>query len=386
MVRRLVGYVWDPVYGWVAPGDGEFPSVAPGRSGGSYLGLAHQAESKRQLHEAIQLSPLAPQLRGREPLPARQVDVLRVHSREHLDAVHTSSVSGTRGSAPAVSAPFIRGNYEIGLRSAGGAIEATRAVLDGEVDTAYALINPPGSHVGRDGGPDFSVFNNVSVAAAYARDARGVSRVAVIDLCASHGDGTQEIWWDEADVLTVSVHQERSYPACSGFREERGGGAGTGANLNVPLPPGSGNAVYEQALTEVVFPALTRFGPELILVAAGFGASVMDPFGRQMVTKRGFRQLTRHLLDAADQLCDGNIVFLQESGTNPSYLSICGIGMLEEMTGVDTGIGDPFAAYLDPQGVDEIADHQRRAVGAAAALVSDVPVRKSVSVGPGRSG
>src|SRR5690606_5945576 len=133
-----------------------------------------------------------------------------------------------------------------------------------------------------------------------------------VDWDVHHGNGTQDIWWNDPEVLTISLHQNKCFPPESGFREENGADAGEGAALNIPLPPGSGNAVYELAMKDVVAPALRAFQPELIIVASGFDASLMDPMARQMVTQKGFKTLTEQILALAEELCDGKVAFIQE--------------------------------------------------------------------------
>ncbi|MGP9723902.1 class II histone deacetylase [Corynebacterium sp. AOP40-9SA-29] len=371
--HRQVGYLWDTLYGWVDSGSGGFTPADPS------LGLqpishhiAH-ADTKRRFHEAVQISPLADVLTPLKATPAQLEDLHRVHTAEHVEHIRSQSENAKGGDAGDGASPFGRGGYEIAQRSSGGAIEAVRAVVEGEVDTAYALINPPGHHAERARGMGFCLFNNVSVAAAYARDVLGISRVAVVDWDVHHGNGTQDIWWDDPSVLTISMHQDRCFPPESGFREDNGAGAGSGAALNVPLPPGSGNAVYELAMRDVVVPALEAFQPELILVASGFDAAAMDPLARQMVTQQGFKTLTRLILDAADSLCEGKVVFIQEGGYSPYYVPVCGLGVLEVLTSVETGFGDPYSPVLDPQGVDDLYDHQRLAVAKAQELVKNVP-------------
>lgn len=371
--QRRVGYLWDTLYGWVDSGSGGFTPADPS------LGLqpishhiAH-ADTKRRFHEAVQVSPLADVLSPLKAGLAQEDDLLRVHTAEHVEWIRSQSENTKGGDAGDGASPLGRGGYDIARRASGGAIDAVHAVVNGDVDTAYALINPPGHHAERARGMGFCLFNNVSVAAAYARDVLGLSRVAVVDWDVHHGNGTQDIWWEDPSVLTISLHQDRCFPPESGFREDNGAGAGAGAALNIPLPPGSGNAVYERAMQNVVIPALEVFQPELILVASGFDASAMDPLARQMVTQRGFKTLTRLVLEAADSLCQGRVVFIQEGGYSPYYVPVCGLGALEILTGVDTGFGDPYSPVLDPQGVDDLYEHQRIEIAEAQKLVKNVP-------------
>lgn len=377
-MARTVGYLWDTLYGWVDTGSGGFTPADPA-AGLQPIGhhVAH-ADTKRRFHEAVQVSPLRTKLTVLEPEAALDQDLLRVHTAEHVELIKTQSKDPKGGDAGDGATPFGKGGFDIGKLAAGGAIRAVEAVVNGEVDTAYALINPPGHHAERARGMGFCLFNNASVAAAYAKEQLGLTRVAIVDWDVHHGNGTQDIWWDNPEVLTISLHQNKCYPPESGFREDNGTGAGEGAALNIPLPPGSGNAVYELAMQDVVVPALKAFQPELIIVASGFDASVMDPLARQMVTQQGFKNMTAQIMDAADDICDGKVTFVQEGGYSPYYLPVCGIGVLEVLTGAESGFGDPFAVLFNTQGVDDLFDHQREEVAEAAKLVAKVPTPQFV--------
>ena len=374
-MSRNVGYLWDTLYGWMDTGSGGFVPADP-TAGLQPIGhhLAHP-DTKRRFHEAVQTSALRDQLTNLQAQPASEEDLLRVHTAEHIQYIKDQSSLPKGGDAGDGASPLGKGGYEIGLLAAGGAIQATKSVLTGEVDTAYAIINPPGHHAERERGMGFCLFNNASVAAAYAKEHHGLTRVAVVDWDVHHGNGTQQIWWDNPDVLTISLHQNKCFPANSGFREDNGGPDALGTALNIPLPPGSGNTVYNLAFEEVVLPALEAFQPELIIVASGFDASAMDPLARQMVTQDGFKQMTEMIVSAADSICDGKLVFVQEGGYSPYYLPICGLGVLEVLTQTESGYGDPFNTLLSTQGVDDLFDHQREEVNEAAKLIANIPAK-----------
>lgn len=372
-MTRTVGYLWDTLYGWVDTGSGGFGPADPAAGLQPISHHVAHADTKRRFHEAVQVSPLRPHMTTLEPAHALEEDLLRVHTAEHVERIKAESDNPKGGDAGDGVSPFGKGGYDIGRLAAGGAIRAVEAVVNGEVDTSYALINPPGHHAERARGMGFCLFNNASVAAAHAKDKLGVTRVAIVDWDVHHGNGTQDIWWDNGEVLTISLHQNKCFPPESGFREDNGTGAGVGAALNIPLPPGSGNAVYELAVKDVVVPALEAFQPELIIVASGFDASVMDPLARQMVTQQGFKTMTTQLMAVAEKVCGGKIVFVQEGGYSPYYLPVCGLGVLEVLTGTETGFGDPFGALFSTQGVDDLFDHQRHEVAEAAKLVANVP-------------
>ena len=374
-MSRNVGYLWDALYGWMDTGSGGFVPADP-TAGLQPIGhhLAHP-DTKRRFHEVVQTSALRDQLTNLQAQPASEEDLLRVHTAEHIQYIKDQSSLPKGGDAGDGAYPLGKGGYEIGLLAAGGAIQATKSVLTGEVDTAYAIINPPGHHAERERGMGFCLFNNASVAAAYAKEHHGLTRVAVVDWDVHHGNGTQQIWWDNPDVLTISLHQNKCFPANSGFREDNGGPDALGTALNIPLPPGSGNTVYNLAFEEVVLPALEAFQPELIIVASGFDASAMDPLARQMVTQDGFKQMTEMIVSAADSICDGKLVFVQEGGYSPYYLPICGLGVLEVLTQTESGYGDPFNTLLSTQGVDDLFDHQREEVNEAAKLIANIPAK-----------
>lgn len=374
-MSRNVGYLWDTLYGWMDTGSGGFVPAEP-TSGLQPIGhhLAHP-DTKRRFHEVVQTSALRDQLTYLQAQPASEENLLRVHTAEHIQYIKDQSSQPKGGDAGDGASPLGKGGYEIGLLAAGGAIQATKSVLTGEVDTAYALITPPGHHAERERGMGFCLFNNASVAAAYAKEHHGLTRVAVVDWDVHHGNGTQQVWWDNPDVLTISLHQNKCFPANSGFREDNGGPDALGTALNIPLPPGSGNAVYNLAFEEVVLPALEAFQPELIIVASGFDASAMDPLARQMVTQDGFKQMTEMIASAADSICDGKLVFVQEGGYSPYYVPICGLGVLEVLTQTESGYGDPFNTLLSTQGVDDLFDHQREEVNEAAKLIANIPAK-----------
>jgi acetoin utilization deacetylase AcuC-like enzyme len=187
----------------------------------------------------------------------------------------------------------------------------------------------------------FCIFGNLAIAAAHAKAVRGVERIAVVDWDVHHGNGTQSAFYGDPDVLTISMHQDGLFPPGSGALDERGEGAGVGAAINIPLPPGTGVGGYVHAVDEVVVPAVRAFHPDLVLVASGLDAGLMDPLARQMVTAAGFAAIARRVLDVAAECCDGRVAMSHEGGYNPVYVPFCGLAVLEEMVGVHV-LDDPF--------------------------------------------
>ena len=365
------GYVWNTLFGWADTGSGSLFPPDPN------LGLqpithhfAHP-DTKRRFHELVSVSGLLDSLHEIPAKQATETDILRVHTRDHLDRIKSDSQLPKGGDAGDGVSPFGHGGYDIAARAAGGAIALVEKVVDGTVDNGYALVNPPGHHATRATGMGFCIFNNASIAAAYARDVLGIERVAIVDWDVHHGNGTQDIWFTDPSVLAISIHQNRCFPPNSGFRDERGAGDGFGFSLNIPLPPGSGDAAYQQAMKQVVVPALQAYEPQLIIVASGFDAGILDPLARQMVSTHGFAQLTRLVLRAAEQMCEGRIAFVQEGGYSPHFVPFCGLAVLRELLGEEY-VADPYAPLTTTMGGDVLLAHERAEIDAAALLVADL--------------
>jgi acetoin utilization deacetylase AcuC-like enzyme len=271
-------------------------------------------------------------------------DLLRVHPESYLTAFKAASDAG--GGELGLRTPFGAGGYEIAALSAGLATAALRAVLTGEVQNAYSLSRPPGHHCTADFPNGFCLLNNIAVAIRAAQADGLVRRVAVIDWDVHHGNGTEAIFWDDPDVLTISLHQERNYPLDTGGVEAMGGPNAPGSNLNLPLPPGTGHQSYLYAMERVVLPALDRFKPEAIIVACGFDAAAVDPLGRMLCTAETFRALTGMVMRAADRLCDGRLTLVHEGGYSEVYVPFCGHAVLEELSGSTITAPDPLGATL----------------------------------------
>ena len=203
------------------------------------------------------------------------------------------------------------------VRAAQLASGAARDVVDAIVSSAnrrsMALVRPPGHHAERDRAMGFCLFGNVALAAAYAVDTLGVARVAIIDWDVHHGNGTQHLLEERADIFVANLHERGNFPG-TGAAHERGRGAGVGTTLNVPLPSGAGDTAYLGALASEILPAVRAFRPELILVSAGFDAHELDPLGGMQVTTAGFAAMCTLVAGAADELCGGRLGLVLEGG------------------------------------------------------------------------
>lgn len=292
-------------------------------------------------------------------------DLLRVHGKEYIDSV--ASANATGGYAGEFT-PFGPGGYDIARLSVGGVHASIDAVISGKVDRAFALVRPPGHHAERDTGRGYCIFANIAVAVEKARVERGVGRVAVVDWDVHHGNGTQSIYYDDPDTLTISIHQDALYPDDSGTIGERGGPEARGSCVNIPLPAGSGRGAYLHAWDEVVAPVVRQFKPDLLVIACGFDASGFDPNARMLLSSDSFRQLTRRAIHLAEQTCEGRLVMAQEGGYSPLHVPLCGAAVIEELLGVEGRLVDP-AAYLDDLPDQALMPHQQERIAQVVAGV-----------------
>ncbi|MDF0599181.1 class II histone deacetylase [Psychromarinibacter sp. C21-152] len=343
---RRTAFFWDESCFWHAGGNYAltFPVgglVQPLAAGG----LPESPESKRRLKNLLDLTGLLAELEAGSAPPATEEDLTRVHPVDFLKTFRDLSDAG--GGELGLRTPFGRGGYEIAALSAGLSKAALEAVLTGAADNAYALSRPPGHHCLPDRPNGFCLLANIAIAIRAARAAGLAKRVAVVDWDVHHGNGTEAIFLDDPDVLTVSIHQEHNYPLDTGEPEVTGEGAAAGCNMNLPLPPGAGHATYMEAMERLILPKLRAFAPEAIVVACGYDASAFDPLGRMMATAETFRLMTRAVMTAAEELCGGRVVMVHEGGYSEAHVPFCGHAVIQELKGSATGAPDPLAPTLE---------------------------------------
>ena len=262
------------------------------------------------------------------PEPVAEADLELAHHSSLIEGVrHVARTGGGWIDPDTYVSPA---SYEVALLAAGGASAAVDAALAGR--PSFALVRPPGHHAEPARAMGFCLFNNVAVAVERARRDRGLGRVAIVDWDVHHGNGTQAIYWDDPETLFVSLHQYPFYPG-TGAEHERGGAGAEGTTLNIPLPAGTGDDVYQRAFEELVLPALGDFTPELLVVSAGFDAHVDDPLANMRVTTEGFRWMARAIAEAARELCAGRLALVLEGGYNLQSLSECVVAVIEEISG-----------------------------------------------------
>jgi acetoin utilization deacetylase AcuC-like enzyme len=275
-----------------------------------------------------------------EPPPADLEDLERVHTPLHVRTVRAIAEDG--GGWIDGDTFVAAASYDAARLAAGAAIAGCDAVLSGRQENAFALVRPPGHHALPDRAMGFCLFNNVAVAAAWARARGGAERVLIVDFDVHHGNGTQDTFYDRADVVLFSTHQFPLYPG-TGRLAETGAGAGTGYSVNLPLPPGCGDAVYARAFDEVLAPLARRWRPDLILVSAGYDAHWSDPLANMRLTVDGYVGLVERLCALARELCDGRLVALLEGGYNLGAVAASVVATCQVLSG-QAPIGDPLGA------------------------------------------
>jgi len=303
-------------------------------------GLPETPESKRRFKNLLEVTGLAAELHMSDAPPATTDELVRVHPQQYLDTFKQLSDSG--GGELGHRTPFGPGGYEIAAQSAGLVVQALRSVLNDELQNAYALTRPPGHHALPELPNGFCLFANIAIAIEAARAEGRAERFAVIDWDVHHGNGTEAIFYDRNDVLTVSIHQDRNYPMDKGAAVDRGAGVGQGFNLNVPLPPGSGHNTYLEAMERLALPAVRAFAPDVLIIACGFDAAGMDPLGRMLCHIATYQAMTTQVMELAAEVCDSRVVMAHEGGYSEVYVPFCGHQVLATMSASSITAPDPF--------------------------------------------
>ncbi len=281
------------------------------------------------------------------PRLATELELASVHDVSYIRRVARAvekqadedAMSGETGSRELAHEVYISaGSMRAALLAAGAPLVGLDAIAEGRARNAYALVRPPGHHARPHTGMGFCIFNNIAVAARYAQNRHGWRKVLIVDYDVHHGNGTEEMFYDDPDVVYFSTHQYPWYPG-SGASGERGAGPGLGATINVPLPAGSGWSVYDPIFRQVLWPVADRFKPDVILLSAGFDAHWRDPLGEMRLTTPDFSDLTMEVIEMADRYCDGRLVVVQEGGYNLNAMAQCASTVLVALTGGD-GIVD----------------------------------------------
>jgi len=291
-----VGLVYDPIYLEHDTGD--------------------HVENSRRLKETIshlKETEVKEKLACLPPRPASLEELELIHAPEYISYVKSKAEKG--GGWLDLDTVISPRSYEVALYAAGGVLAAVEAVMEEEVDSAFALVRPPGHHAVHNRAMGFCIFNNVAIAAKFALSKFNLNRVLIVDFDVHHGNGTQDAFYVDPHVLYFSTHQYPFYPG-TGWIDETGAGEGEGTTVNFPMIAGWGDEEYLRAFNEVLVPVARRFQPQLILVSAGFDPHWADQLAMMQVSITGFAQMAMVLKKLAAELCRGHLVFTLEGGYN----------------------------------------------------------------------
>ena len=313
------------------------------------------AQRIANMRSVLRKGPIAGLIDWIEAPSATLDQMLRFHDAAYLESLTGIPEGETRRVTS--STVFGPGSWPAVEAAAGQAIAAVDHVWREKGGLAYALVRPPGHHAQPSMADGYCFVNNIGVALEEART-HGLRRAAVIDWDVHHGNGTQQGYYRDPDVLTISIHMDhRSWGANhpqNGTPEEAGEADAVGTNLNIALPLGSGDASYRCAFDRLVAPVVEQFAPELIVIACGQDANQFDPNGRSCVTMGGFHDLGKRARALADRCCEGRLALVQEGGYALSYAALCLHATLAGALGEPIGIEDPLAFLPDP--TEEVED------------------------------
>jgi acetoin utilization deacetylase AcuC-like enzyme len=290
-----------------------------------------------------------------EPTPATDERLLRVHS---LKLLNTIAQADRRGGMQIDGDTYMNAfSRDAAYLAAGAAMNAVDVVMTGIADAAFSLGRPPGHHAMRDLAMGFCLFNNVAVAAQYAIDNYKLDRVLIMDFDVHHGNGTQDIFYTSPNVYYFSTHRYPFYPG-SGHWRDIGAEEGRGYTINVPLPHGVGNQQLARVFDELLYPAMEKYRPQLVLVSAGYDAHWADPLGAlTLVDAAGFAYMTQVLHSIARDFAQGRIVFVLEGGYNLDALGWSTYATVQSLLGNST-IEDPLGpSPHEERDITDIIEH-----------------------------
>jgi acetoin utilization deacetylase AcuC-like enzyme len=272
------------------------------------------------------------------PRAATIDEIATVHAQEYITYVQRKAEKGGGWLDP--DTVISEGSFNAALYAAGGVITATEAVLDQEVNTAFALVRPPGHHATCWQAMGFCLFNNIAIAAKNALANSKVSKILIVDFDVHHGNGTQDTFYANPNVLYFSTHQYPFYPG-SGSIDEIGTREGKEFTVNVPLIGGWGDNEYQAVYEDILAPLAFRFKPDLIMVSAGYDAHWADDISSMEMSVPGFVRLAEILILLANKLCNGKLIFVLEGGYNYEALSSSVVSTLNKLLGSEE-IFDPL--------------------------------------------
>ena len=318
-MRRRTGFVYDPV----------FLRHDPGRT--------HPERSARLVAtmERLEREPWFEDLESIAAGPC---------SAEWLESVHAPDYVARAEEVCRAGGPFLdvpdvgvsRESFAVARIAAGAGIALADRLMAGEIDNGFSLARPPGHHAERALALGFCLFNNIAVLARYLQRRHGLERILILDWDVHHGNGTQHAFEEDPTVLFASLHQYPFYPG-TGAANEEGVGRGRGTTVNCPMPAGARDALYEEAFRNRILPAIDAFGPDAVLLSAGFDAHADDPLAAVELSTECYRWMSERILEVAERHAGGRVISLLEGGYSLEALPDCVAAHLECLAGVARG-------------------------------------------------
>lgn len=311
-------------------------------------GHAERPERLHAIQTLLEKDGILNSLQKVDTLSATPDDVELVHPASYLQKLNDASTAGTVWlDSDTYSTPE---SLSIALHALGGLLQLTKKVHNGDADNAFAVVRPPGHHARPSNAMGFCLFANIAIAAKWLQKYTAVKRILIVDFDVHHGNGTQEVFYGDPDVLYISTHQSPLYPG-TGAQEEIGFLEGKNATVNVPLPAETDDDTLLYVFQHILRPRVAQFKPEFILLSAGYDAHWLDPIGGMNITIPGFCHIVKEILTWAKMYANDKLVALLEGGYHTDALAHGVLSTLRLLIDVTTSPSDPFGSKPGQPGI-----------------------------------
>ena len=283
------------------------------------LGHPESPDRYRAITQALTESGLVGKTTPIASRTATEDEISLCHTDRYIEIARVD-VESSRSDLSTGDTAICPRSFDVAAAAVGGVLNAVDMVMTGRLDKAFCAVRPPGHHARPAQGMGFCLFNNIAIGARHAQRKHGAERVLIVDWDVHHGNGTQDVFYEDPSVFFFSTHQSPWYPF-TGHAEETGSGRAVGSTMNCPFPSGAGIEEIGGAVKQRLTAAMEKFAPDLIMISAGFDSRIDDPLGRFRLTDSDFVTLTQILCELADKHCKGRVVSVLEGGYNLNGLA-----------------------------------------------------------------